>query len=1186
MNTTSIRNFAVVARERLLKGVDERLNALGFAPDGTVPEEYRPSPVSGGVLFRGAVMSDTSFFPKWAALEADVKKVGRTTVRDEVAYTWFNRFCAIRILAKRQFIPVALEYVGNRDSRTPALVAAMRAGETLPPLLPQERADLEKIRLDDTKTTEQFAILVTAFCRSTPVIAKCFDIKHDPSAADYLSMLLPRDILAPGGFVDALNDAEKISDADYCADELIGWLYQYYISERKQEVFDGFKDGKKAAPEDIPAATQIFTPNWIVKYKVQNSLGRLAIENGLGGSFTDGWQYLIREEDGTHPPCLRVDSPEELTFADVACGSGHILLEGFRHLLQIYIEAGYSKVQAVELILSKNVVGIDLDIRARQLSQFALLLAAMTVDPSFADAHVMPRVLDMEGTLAEGEYLRAEIATVLAVQDDAVITELQAAFALLTQANNLGSIMKFKISANTRGILSVKVAELEAHPDDLARKYLPSFRLILALTDQYAAIVTNPPYMKDDNMNAELKAYVAAEYANGKSDLMTVFMMFCMEHVQEAGRWAMINLPSWMFLSSFENLRRTIVSDEQIVGLLENGRGVFGADFGSVTFVISKQKPYAVGSYRRLFKEHVEVRQLSKIHALFLDPTYGQYKADQKTFVEFPGCLIAYWVSDAVRAVFRSAKLLVNFARPAQGMATADNNRFVRLWFEVSFAKLGLNCSSRDEAKDLGRKWYPYNKGGKFRKWYGNQEYVVNWEHDGQELWAFKPRAVLRNPDTYFLPSISWSKISSGAPAFRSFPNGFLYDVAGTSIFHADTIVRENLIGFLNSRVALNLLNILSPTMNYEVGQIASLPINDILNTKCPIGKGHELIEVSREDWDSSEVSWNFKTLPIVLKGNGSCNGLSLNLAYDELKTEWMSLINKAKQLEKENDELFIEAYGLAHEMSSDVSLDKITLRCNPWFKYDTAVGEKSEGVLLELQRTDTIKELVSYAVGCLMGRYSLDKEGLILASQGETLEDYWQKVGVEKTAATLQPDGDGILPVIVGANAFADDAKNRVTEFVRVVFGAENLNANLNFIEECLGTTLESYLAKEFWKDHKKMYQNRPIYWLFSSKKGAFQCLVYMHRMDAYTATKVRNDYLLKHIEYLRTRIAADAARSADLSAQERRDLKKMQQALDECLEYDGRLHVVADRMQPIDLDDGVVVNYAKFGDVLAKLK
>ena len=582
MNTTSIRNFAVVARERLLKGVDERLNALGFAPDGTVPEEYRPSPVSGGVLFRGAVMSDTSFFPRWSELEANVKKRGRTAVRDEVAYTWFNRFCAIRILAKRQFIPVALEYVGNRDSRTPALVAAMRAGETLPPLLPQERADLEKIRLDDTKTTEQFAILVTAFCRSTPVIAKCFDIKQDPSAADYLPMLLPRDILAPGGFVDALNDAEKISDADYCADELIGWLYQYYISERKQEVFDGFKDGKKAAPEDIPAATQIFTPNWIVKYMVQNSLGRLAIENGLGGSFTDGWQYLIREEDGTHPPCLRVESPEELTFADVACGSGHILLEGFRHLLQIYIEAGYSKVQAVELILSKNVFGIDLDIRARQLSQFALLLAAMTVDPSFADAHVMPRVLDMEGTLAEGEYHRAEIATVLAVQDDVVITELQAAFALLTQANNLGSIMKFKISANTRGILAVKVAELEAHPDDLARKYLPSFRLILALTDQYAAIVTNPPYMGSSNMNAELAEYVKANYVDCKADLFAVFIRLCLQRCHAEGIVGMITMQSWMFLSSFEKMRKWLLEEKTILTMAHLGARAFDAVGGEV----------------------------------------------------------------------------------------------------------------------------------------------------------------------------------------------------------------------------------------------------------------------------------------------------------------------------------------------------------------------------------------------------------------------------------------------------------------------------------------------------------------------------------------------------------------------------------------------------------------------------
>ena len=399
-------------------------------------------------------------------------------------------------------------------------------------------------------------------------------------------------------------------------------------------------------------------------------------------------------------------------------------------------------------------------------------------------------------------------------------------------------------------------------------------------------------------------------------------------------------------------------------------------------------------------------------------------------------------------------------------------------------------------------------------------------------------------------------------------------------------------MGLLCSKVTFDIFKLLNPSMSFTNGDLERLPY--IVHDKKPEVDNlvAKCVGMSQGDAAGSETAWDFKQNMLTLWGMAATEQQkTVAEAYAMLREDWKKKTVEMRKLEMENNRIFIEAYGLTDEMKPDVPWNEISLTCNPWYRYgekNAADGDEFplDETLEKKLRTDTIKELVSYAVGCLMGRYSLDKEGLILASQGETLEDYWQKVGVEKTAATLQPDDDGILPVIVGANAFADDAKNRVTEFVRVVFGAENLNANLNFIEECLGTTLESYLAKEFWKDHKKMYQNRPIYWLFSSKKGAFQCLVYMHRMDAYTATKVRNDYLLKHIEFLRTRIAADTARSADLSAQERRDLKKMQQALDECLEYDGRLHVVADRMQPIDLDDGVVVNYAKFGDVLAKLK
>ena len=608
MDTTSIRNFAVAARERLIAGVDERLNMLGFDAEGNIPEENRPVRIEGGAKFRGEVLSDTSFFEKWTKLASDVRHRGRKEVRDAVAYTWFNRFCAIRIMAKRGFISPVLEYVGNKDARTPAIVASMRAGEQQK-LFPDERGRLDRIRFDDTKTTEQFAILVMAFCRNNDVIRKCFG-----RPVDYTDLLLPYDILSPGGFVDALNDPETITDEDYQKDELIGWLYQYYISARKQEVFDSFKDGKKAEAEDIPAATEIFTPNWIVKYMVENSLGRLAIENGLGGDFTAGWKYLVREDENLDDSYLRIDSPEDISFADVACGSGHILLEGFRHLLEIYDEAGYSRRQAVECIFSKNLLGIDLDARARQLSQFALLMAAMSIDRSFGDAKVMPRVLDMEDTLEEGTYSRAEIAELLSVQDDSVLNELCEAFALLTQAHNLGSIMKFDVSERTRGILSVKVGELEKVAEDnaasdelfdLASKYLPSLRLILALTARYSALAMNPPYMGSGNMNVALSDYVKDEYPNAKADLFSVFMEVATARCMKGGRVGMITMQSWMFLSSFEALRRKLLEEKTILSMAHLGAHAFDSIGGEVTqtttFILANEHlPGYEGTYFRL----------------------------------------------------------------------------------------------------------------------------------------------------------------------------------------------------------------------------------------------------------------------------------------------------------------------------------------------------------------------------------------------------------------------------------------------------------------------------------------------------------------------------------------------------------------------------------------------------------
>ena len=1219
MDTGKIRNFAVTARERLIAGVDERLNSLGFAADGSVPEENRPVRIEGGAKFLGEVLSDTSFFDKWTKLASDIRHRGRKEVRDAAAYTWFNRFCAIRIMAKRGFIPPVLEYVGNKDARTPALVASMRAGEPQK-LRSDERNRLDRIRFDDAKTIEQFSILVMALCRNNDIIRICFG-----AVLDYTDLLLPRDILTPGGFVDALNDPEVISDEDYRKDELIGWLYQYYISARKQEVFDSFKEGKKAEAEDIPAATEIFTPNWIVKYMVENSLGRLAIENGLGGDFTDDWQYLIREEKDSQSQHLKIDSPEELTFADLACGSGHILLEGFRHLMEIYAEAGYSRRQAVECIFRKNLLGIDLDARARQLSQFALLLAAMSEDSSFADAHVMPRVLDMEDTLGEGEYSRVEIAELLSVQEDAVLNELCEAFALLVEAHNLGSTMKFDVSERTRGILAVKVSELEREVENnavsdelfsLSVKYLPSFRLILALTERYMAISMNPPYMGAGNMNGALADYVKREYPGAKADLFSVFMEVSIARCAVNGYVGMITMQSWMFLSSFETLRKWLLGNCTILSMAHLGAHAFGSIGGEVTqttvFALANEfTPGYKGKYYRL----VGGRSEDDKKEMYSKAT--PFTASAENFAKIPGSPIAYWVGDKMLKSFENAPIS-EYGFAGIGMRTGDNKRFLRIWHEVSIAKVLLGCSAKREQIESGSRWIPYNKGGEFRKWYGNNDYLIDWLNDG---FAIKTATLenypqldwdhlgwkISNESYYYIPGITWSGVTSGDFACRCYGAGFIFDSGANGFFPNSTKDIPYFAGLLNSCFVNTVLKVINPTINTGCGTLNTVPVIVDTNIKSAVEQNvTELISLSRSDWDAYETSWDFKVNPLVVNSRGR----TLEETCRALAKTWRTKTLRMKELEEENNRLFIEAYGLQGELSPDVPMHQVSLKCNPYYRYGvvkeegetlasvTALEGKIEDGALTIekndtrQRKDTIRELISYAVGCLMGRYSLEKEGLILASQGETLEDYRKKIGEDAASAShpdgsrLVPDDDGILPVVAGETSFTDNAPQRVVDFVKVVFGEERLTKNLNFIEATLGKTLEAYLAKDFWNDHRRTYKNRPIYWLFRSKKGAFQALVYMHRMDAYTATKVRNGYLLPHIEFLHGRIAAESARGADLTAKERTRLKKMQQAIEECLEYDGRLHVVADRMQAIDLDDGVAVNYAKFGDVLAKLK
>ena len=1181
MDTNRIKKFAIEARNVLKAGVAAKLMTLGFKKDGSVSEDMKPTLLQGGCIWNGRTETE-GFYNRWMSLYERVQRKGLNEVYEEVAYTWFNRFVAIRILRKNGLSEPVLDFVDAAN--TPRIVDQARSGQ-IPQMNEEDRLHLVELLDDDTKTTEQFALLMTAWCQNNPIISKCFG-----SIADYTEILLPNNILTEGGFIDMLNHTEFISDEDFTSPELIGWLYQFYISERKDEVFASFKKGKKAEADDIPAATQIFTPNWIVKYMVQNTVGKIYLDNNpYSTTLKANWKYLVEGEPTPQESIYRYEELTDLKVADLACGSGHILNECFDLLYELYIFEGYSRGEAIENIFKHNLTGIDLDKRAQQLSMFALLLKACQKDRSYADARCMPNILTMPKAWDEdrlGTVERFLPHFFKGTETKNVIEEISAGYILMQNADSLGSIMKFDLSDSTRKALTDAVAYWQKEsfiPKDIQAQ-LPAMKLILALTEKYSALVMNPPYMGNGNMNDILSQYVKINYEEGKSDLMTVFMLKAMNSTHPKGLWSMINLPSWMFLQSYNQLRTKLLSNYTIDSLLHLGRGIFGSDFGSVAFTIRQNCSSYKGYYRRLFKEHVQVRSVETIENNFFNTTMGLYISDQRNFVKIPGSPIGYWVSEKIIDVF-SKELLGDKCPVKKGADTSDNNYFLRMWHECSFNKLGINQLSSEEFTNNRYKWAPYNKGGQARRWYGNNEIFVLWENNGYELENSKGN--LRSRHLYFKNAITWNALTSSKTTARLSNYGAIFDSAGSSMFPDENHLYY-LLGFMNSSCVGELLIILNPTLNYGAGTVASLPFIDkadktLINTLVRFNT-----TISKLDWDAHETSWDFKEneliklqkegLGTITAGCGETTVMkysTLNLLYAEYVAKWEKSFRDLHANEEELNRQFIEIYGLQDELTPDVPLDEVTILQQGEIKIDNNH--------IQFQRDIIIKQLISYAVGCWMGRYRLDKPGLHIAHPSPTADEICTySYGNE----TLTIDDDGNIPLLPYDCPFDDNLQNRIADFVRIAFGADSLAENLNFIEQSLGCTIEKYLDKDFWKDHKKMYQNRPIYWLWSSKKGAFRVLSYMHRMDAYTAERIRSKYLLPYIEFLQNKINELSNRGAGLSTADSRKLDNYRKILEECQEYHELLQVVAEQAIGFDLDDGVVVNYAKFGDVLSKIK
>ena len=1164
MDTNKLKRFATEARNILLSGVVQRLAALGFQSDGTATE--KPELLGGGAVFMGEVQTE-DFYRKWMSLYQRMQSHSFREVAEEAAYTWFNRLVAIRIMVKNELIPAVLEYESD-EVRIPVIVTEARQGR-MPQMDDVSRQKLDALLLDDALTDEQFALLIVAYCHSNPIISKCFG-----KIADYTELLLPSNILKNDGFIDRLNADDYLSDDDYRSPELIGWLYQFYISERKDEVFA--KKGKFEADE-IPAATQIFTPNWIVKYMVQNTVGRIYLDNNPYSDIKEGMKYLVESDNLTlNHSHLTLDDVHDLRVADLACGSGHILNECFDLLYQIYIEEGYNRRRAVEDIFRYNLTGVDIDTRAKQLAMFALLLKACQKDRSFADGHVLPRVWDMPKA---GLPLPA---------DTRLANEIEAVNKTLADADTLGSIMKFSLSPAAREWVVSLGEENEAT------------QLVLALTDKYAALVMNPPYMGGGNMNAALSNYVKKNYEAGKADLATVFVERMPQLLQKNGRYSFIIPPSWMFLSTFEGLRKQIIEHQTIDSLLHLSRGVFGADFGaSSAVIVNAENEEAYGTYFRLIERTFQEFDQQHLRMLFEQTlanhdfkyNFKEYTKDvislpyseegnrtyyphisQQNFEKIPGCPIGYWLNNKWIKIFDN-RTVNDYVFSKAGTVTGNDSYFLRLWFEIN------NLDICRKARPFGQyaKYHFYQKGGGSKKYYGNEDYVIKL-HD---LWDDKlyNKSIRRgDSNVYFKTGITWSMVNSNlSKTFRVVMNS-VCGVASPAIYL--TIFTERqfryLLGMLNTKIAFNVLNIYNPTINLLTSNICNLPLIDNSASEDIISNiVAQNISISKQDWDAHETSWDFQENELVrLSKEQGKDPYRLSDLMDAYREHWTKQFLQLHANEEELNRQFIEIYDLEEELTPDVPLDEITI---------LQQGEISIENGQIVWRNDVIvKQLISYAVGCMMGRYSLDRKGLILANQGDGQKEYEALVPNSRFAI----DDDGIIPLMSVNNELTDHITLRFKTWLSIAFGEENFMDNLNFVEHALDKRLEDYFLKDFWKDHKKMYQNRPIYWLFSSKKGAFQCIVYMHRMNAYTAEKVRTKYLLPHIEWLMTKQAEMQANAANLSTRERKELDNIGKQIDECREYHDRLHVIADRQIAFDLDDGVLVNYAKFGDVLAKLK
>ena len=1115
MNKNAIQKYAIWARNELIEQVKQRAYQYGISEKGYGDENA--TVISGRVLSVDEKRQRRSFID-------EIKKSGYKQALEEVAYTWFNRFVALRYMEVNDFLPTHVRVLSDASGNFKPEILANVLHLDLPGL---DKAKVSEL-LNTNATEELYRYLLLTQCNAlNALLPEMFE-----RMGAYTEMLLPNNILKPEGVIGRL--VKDIPEEDFRdAVQIIGWLYQYYNTEPKQAVFDGLKKNVKITKENIPAATQLFTPDWIVRYMVENSLGRLWLESHPNSTLREGWKYYIDEAEQTPEVAERlrvlrmenaVKSPEDIKIIDPCMGSGHILVYAFDVLMQIYTSEGYAERDAAKLVLEKNLYGLEIDRRAYQLAYFALMMKARQYNRRILALSVRPQVYEPMGYADGMEY---------------------------------GSLVRVDKREPMPEPPKDQLTLFDVNYDTKLNTW--HFRRLLA--QKYDVVVTNPPYMGSSGMSSSLSAFVKKNYPDSKSDLSTAFMEQTLYLCTPTGYMAMINIPVWMFITSYKMLRQKLLEKNSIVNMLHFGRGIFGSDFGSTAFVICKRSIEGYKAvYQKLYLVHGAVDTVEQKEQWFFDGI-GKYIASQTEFSKVPGSPIAYWIGAAMLRTFEHIKLN-EIGSSSKGIITGDNSRFLRLWTEVSHRNINFYAKNVHEAKISPMKWYPCRKGGAARRWFGNNEYVINWKHNGFEI-INCAKTEGRNCQDYadeykFRPSVSWTSISMSKPTFR-FGENDLAESAGMSYFvGSDKLLY--VIGFLNTKIAFNLLLILSPTMNYTAGAINGLPIiikDSLVNTVNSIV--YTNISCSRADWDAFETSWDFSRHPLI-RGDRT-----LALAFAKWDNETTERFDMLKANEQELNRIFIDIYGLQDELTPEVEDKDVTVCC------------------ADLSRD--IRSLISYAVGCMFGRYSLDCEGLAYAGGDWDASKY----------RTFLVDNDNILP-ICDDEYFDDDITGRFVDFVKTVFGADTLEENLKFIADALGgkgtprEVIRNYFLNEFYTDHCKIYQKCPIYWLFDSgKKNGFKALIYMHRYSRDLLAKLRTDYVHEQQERYRTQLSHISVALNTATGAERARLLKQQDKLSEQAQeigaFEEKVHHLADQNISIDLDDGVKKNYEIFADVLAKI-